>query len=302
VMALFELMRPWLDSLFGNESLVTELIIKGLFVISWTIIAFVLTIIVKPVIYRLLKLNLKLSKKLTSKSKKVFTVIDEAKQGATIARSLTNLIRFVIWFIVIMFVLIGFNVDVTPILASAGIVGVAIAFGTQAIIKDFVSGIFFIVEKTFLVGELVQIDDFTGTVKEIGLRTTKIEDWKGAFLIINNGNIGSVINYSRDYSIAIVDVLIGYQNDFDQVVNSITAFVKDYGLKLPEMVEIPQVLGMTETADMHVALRITTKCRPGEHFGVERMLRKDLLQYCQNNKLGLPIQVVEINREANHDK
>ncbi|MDD3127149.1 MAG: mechanosensitive ion channel family protein [Candidatus Izemoplasmatales bacterium] len=302
MMALLELMRPWLDSLFGSEAIITDIIIKGLFVVIWIIIAIILTIIVKPVIYHLLKLNRKISKKMALKNNEVFAIVDQNKRGETIARSLNNLVRFVIWFIVLMFVLIGFDVDVTPILASAGIVGVAIAFGTQAIIKDFVSGIFFIVEKTFLVDELVQIDGFTGTVKEIGLRTTKIEDWKGAFLIINNGNISSVINYSRDYSIAIVDIILGYENDFDNVVKSINNFINEYGVKLPEMVEAPTIVGMTEMADLHTTLRITAKCRPAEHFGVERTLRKDLIQYCQNNGLGFPFQAVTISQEADHDK
>jgi len=153
-----------------------------------------------------------------------------------------------------------------------------------------------------LVGELIQIDGFTGIVKEIGLRTTKIEDWRGAFLIINNGNINSVINYSRDYSLAVIDVQLGYALDYQPIVLTIQKFIAAYGRKFPEMVEGPMFLGMVDSTDWHVTFRITAKCKPGEYFAVERAIRADLIEYCTAAGLSLPVQRIAPREEPENGK
>jgi len=298
MMTWFELLRTPLESLFGTESGFTSVLITGLFLVFWTALGLLLAYLAKPVIFRLLKLNIKLTKKIKLPPESSFAVIDQAKRGQTVARALINLVRIFVWFAVIMIMLDGIGINVTPILASAGVVGVAIAFGTQALVKDFVSGIFFIAEKTFLVGELVQIGTFTGIVKEIGLRTTKIEDWKGAFLIINNGNILSVVNYSRDYSLAVVDITLGNPADFQQAGTALQNFAQSYGKKYPEMVEPLMYLGMTDSTDLNATFRFTAKCRPAEHFGVERALRQDLLEYCEANRLVVSYNRMLLSKES----
>lgn len=305
-MIILEWLRPLLDSIFGIDSWVSTLIIDLLFVLFWAMIAALLFRFVRPLVYRILRLNRKLTKKIKKsrfqEESAAYAIIDEEKQGETIARALISVFRFAILFIILMIVLKGFGIDITVILASAGVVGVAVAFGTQAVVKDFISGIFLLSEKTFLVGELVQIDGFTGTVKEIGLRTTKIEDWKGTFLIINNGNIGSVINYSRDYSLAIVDIILGSNRSYLEYADELQKFCVGFGKKDPAMVEELQFLGTINSDQKTATYRFTAKCVPLSQFTLERKLRAELLDFCQKKDWILSYPKVIISQENENGK
>jgi small conductance mechanosensitive channel len=306
MMIVFEWLRPFFDSLFGSGSVISTILIDVLFVLFWTLIALLLLRGIRPFVYRVLRINRKLTKKIKLKTPSGETItyahMDENKRGETTSRALISILRFAILFIILMIVLKGFGVDITVILASAGVLGIAIAFGTQAIVKDFISGIFILSEKTFLVGELVQIDGFTGTVKEIGLRTTKIEDWKGTFLIISNGAIGSVINYSRDNSLALVDIVLSSANEYQHCSEGFTAFCKTFGMKYPEMTETLRYLGIVESNDTRATFRFVAFCRPTEHFAVERNVRADLLSYCQENGWILAYPKVVLSQDSEHGK
>ena len=308
MLSWFELLIPWFASFLGDWF--ANLIVRLLFVIVWVAIAIILTIIVKPVVYRSLRLNdawrkKKPLRKITEKiplREEPFAIVDLQKRGLTIAKGLVSILQALIWFAVLMILLDGFGIDVTVILASAGVIGVAIAFGTQALVKDFISGLFILMEKTFLVGELVTIDGFTGVVKEIGLRTTKLEDWKGAYLIINNGNIGSVVNFSRDYSVAVIDLVLNHANDYQKAAEAIREFVTLTGQKYPEMTEPLRYVGIVESTDLRATFRMAAKCRPAEHFGIERSLRADLLAFAEERGLILPFVQVSLVPGEPHGK
>jgi len=297
---MFEFLRDWLGGVFGESSLLVSFIIKTLYVLFWLAVGIGLSLIIKPAVHRFLRLNAKIAKKIQYQKNIAYSIVDYQKRGETVAKALVNILGFVLWFIIIMIVLAGFNVDTSPILASAGVVGIAVAFGTQTIIKDFVSGVFIIMENTFSIGELVKISDFTGTVKEIGLRTTKIEGWMGDYFIINNGSIGPVINYSRDSSTAIVDVLLGTDLDYELFESKIKAFLTEYKVSNPAMIEPLTYIGMIETGPNFVKVRIIGKCKPAEHFAFERLLRNQIFTFCQTNGFKIPIQEIHIVGETSH--
>lgn len=293
-MAMFEFLRERLESFYGSTSFMVGFTILGLYVIFWLLVGISLSIIVSPMIRHFLKVNQKIAKRIPLRRDEAYTIVDASKRGETVSKALVSIFRFIIWFIVALIVLDGFNVNIAPILASAGVVGVAVAFGTQAIVKDFVSGIFIIMENTFSIGELVQISGFTGIVKEVGIRTTKIEDWKGDYFIVNNGSVGNVINYSRDYSIAVVDMTLGFDIDYSVFETAINEFLKQYDNTNPAIVDLPVYLGMVESGSNFMKVRITAKCRPTEHFGVERLLRQQLFTLFQQHEFAIPIQKIEL--------
>jgi moderate conductance mechanosensitive channel len=293
-MAMFEFLREWLESFFGPTSFMVGFTILGLYIIFWLLVGILLSIIVSPMIRHFLKVNQKIAKRIPLRRDEAYTIVDASKRGETVSKALVSIFRFIIWFIIALIVLDGFNVNIAPILASAGVVGVAVAFGTQAIVKDFVSGIFIIMENTFSIGELVQISGFTGIVKEVGIRTTKIEDWKGDYFIVNNGSVGNVINYSRDYSIAVVDMTLGFDIDYSVFETAVNEFLKQYDNTNPAIVELPVYLGMVESGSNFMKVRITAKCRPTEHFGVERLLRQQLFTLFQQHGFAIPIQKIEL--------
>lgn len=293
-MGMFEFMREWLSRLLGETSFFVNFIIIGLYVVFWLAIGTVLTIFTKPIINHFLKINTKISKRIKVQRDVPFAIIDRQKRGVTISKALISIFRFVIWFIILLIILDGFGVNTAPILASAGVVGVAVAFGTQAIIKDFISGIFLIMENTISIGELVQISGFTGTVKEIGLRTTKLEDWKGDYFIINNGSISSIINYSRDYSLAIIDITLGNEINYQLFQSKVKEFIETFGTNDQAMVEPLVYVGMIESGGNYIKVRITGKTKPIEHFAFERLIREKLFLLCQENNIAVPIQKIEI--------
>lgn len=293
-MAMFEFLREWLESFFGPTSFMVGFTILGLYVIFWLLVGILLSIIVSPMIRHFLKVNQKIAKRIPLRRDDAYTIVDASKRGETVSKALVSIFRFIIWFIIALIVLDGFNVNIAPILASAGVVGVAVAFGTQAIVKDFVSGIFIIMENTFSIGELVQISGFTGIVKEVGIRTTKIEDWKGDYFIVNNGSVGNVINYSRDYSIAVVDMTLGFDIDYSVFETAVNEFLKQYDNTNPAIVELPVYLGIVEIGSNFMKVRITAKCRPTEHFGIERLLRQQLFTLFQQHGFAIPIQKIEL--------
>ena len=117
----------------------------------------------------------------------------------TIGKLLRNIVTYVVWFLAILQILQrGFGVDITSIIAAAGVLGVAVGFGAQTLVKDIITGFFILFENQYSVGEQVTVDGFAGTVEELGLRTTKIRNGEGALLIIPNGAVGKVINHSRN--------------------------------------------------------------------------------------------------------
>lgn len=309
MMSWFELLQDWLSSFLGTS--LAGFVVKLLFTLFWLLLGLLLHLLVKPVLFRAFRANVEWAKKRPLRKwadklprddgEKTFAILDLEKRGATLAKALLGIIRFLIWFAVALILLNGYGVNVTVLLASAGVLGIAVAFGTQAVVKDFIAGLFILFEKTFLLGELVTISGFTGTVKEIGLRTTKLEDWKGAYLIINNGDISSVVNYSRDNSLGIIDVSLSRQADYGRAEEALKAFAAGFGMKYPEMVKPLEYLGIADSDQNRATFRFTVLCRPAEHFGVERSVRAELLKFAEANGYLLPFAEVRIHREADND-
>ncbi|MDR0326633.1 MAG: mechanosensitive ion channel family protein [Oscillospiraceae bacterium] len=116
----------------------------------------------------------------------------------TLSKLLKSVVAYVVWFLAgIQILKVGLLIDVTSILAAAGVLGVAVGFGAQSLVKDVITGFFLLFENQFSVGESVTVDGFTGTVEELGLRSTKIRGEEGEILIIPNGAIAKVVNHSR---------------------------------------------------------------------------------------------------------
>ncbi|MDR1669102.1 MAG: mechanosensitive ion channel family protein [Oscillospiraceae bacterium] len=116
----------------------------------------------------------------------------------TVAKLLGSVVSVIVWFLAAIQILtVGFGMDVTSIIAAAGVLGVAVGFGAQTMVKDVITGFFILFENQFSVGEQVTVDAFNGTVEELGLRSTKIRGENGDLLIIPNGSITRVVNHSR---------------------------------------------------------------------------------------------------------
>jgi len=190
-----------------------------------------------------------------------------------------SVLRYATYFVV-GFTIIGqlaqfTNTDPKGFLAGAGILGVALGFGAQSLVKDVITGFFILLENQYGVGEYITTGSFSGFVEELGLRVTKIRDWGGEYHIIPNGQITAVTNFSRGSMRAVVEVGIAPAEDIDKTLSVMNRVAETVGRELAEViVEGPEVLGVTAFGSGEVVIRTIAKTKPMEQWRVERELRK----------------------------
>jgi moderate conductance mechanosensitive channel len=207
----------------------------------------------------------------------------------TLMKLLENILTYVISFMAFLMILSALTIDVGALLAGAGIVGLAVGFGAQNLVKDIITGFFIIFEDQFSVGDFVRIGQFEGTVDEIGLRTTKLKMWTGEVHIIPNGSILEVTNFSLNNSVAVVDISIAYESDIVRAEQVIQQFLGSLQEKYEEdIVNPPQLLGIQTLGPSDVIMRITAETKPMRHFYISRMIRRDLKLCLDENGIEIP--------------
>lgn len=318
-MKLFEFLRQFIEGkpVYDNGEIVsyqggltpafTDLIIATVFAVFLIIVTVILLLIAKRIlitaINRRVERNKKEAKRLQKleegqvKDKKLsdfnvklradlkvespYEFVDQEKRAETIVRATYKIVASLVWLIVFIIILDAYSINVIPVITGAGIIGIAIAFGAQEFVKDFISGLFNIFENTYSVGESVKIGDFTGTVREIGLRTTKIENWQGDYLIINNGQINKIINRSRDVSTAVIDVVLSNKVEVNKVIDSIKKFIQNYESNHPDYTGKINFVGMLEADLVSYTFRLTSLTPPAKPYGVEREIRAALMAHLE---------------------
>nr|WP_246944341.1 mechanosensitive ion channel family protein [Bacillus pinisoli] len=224
------------------------------------------------------------------------------RREATLTRLLDNILTYVIYFIAFIMVLEVFTIDVTALLAGAGVAGLAIGFGAQNLVRDVITGFFIIFEDQFSVGDYIRTGTFEGTVEEIGLRITKIKSFTGEIHILPNGSIQDVTNFSISNSVAIVDISIAYEGDISKAENVIQDLLQELPERYEDMVDVPQLLGVQMLGASDVVLRVTSEVKPMRHFAISRALRKEIKIRLDNHGIEIPFpRVVMYNRNDEVD-
>lgn len=196
---------------------------------------------------------------------------------ATLGSLLRNIVDVVLVVITLLTVLATFGVPMGPLIASAGVGGVALGFGAQSLVKDYLSGIFMLTEDQFGVGDLVRIGDLNGTVQEVSLRVTKLRDPGGTIWYVRNGEVLTLGNVSQGYSTETVDVPVAIDEDPDRVASVLRealagmAEEPDWAGKLLEQ---PTVLGVSAMSGGTMTLQIALKTGPNEQWGPARAIRE----------------------------
>jgi len=209
------------------------------------------------------------------------------KRARTLSALTLSVMRYVVYFVAGIMVLQTFGVNTGSIIASAGIAGLAIGFGAQNLVKDVISGFFILFEDQFSVGEYVTVAGVTGTVEELGLRSTTIREWTGHVHTIPNGEIVQVKNYERNPILAVVAVNIAYEADIDEAIAVINKTLGKLFNEREDILEMPTVLGVEALSESSVDLKVTAKCRTGQQWAVEREMRKRIKQ--DLDAAGIPI-------------
>lgn len=206
----------------------------------------------------------------------------------TMVKLLENVITYVVYFAAILAVLSAININVAGLLAGAGVLGLAIGFGAQNLVRDVITGFFIIFEDQFSVGDFVRIGQAEGSVEEIGLRTTKVKGWNGEIHIFPNGTIVEVVNFSVNNSVAIIDVSVAYETNISQVEELIKEFLVMLPSKYEQLVKEPELLGVQNLAASEVILRITAETKPMQHYAISRIIRRDLKLFMDEHGIEIP--------------
>lgn len=199
-----------------------------------------------------------------------------AKTIGSVLRSIASAIIFGVGFIM-MLGEVGINLG--PILASAGVLGLAVAFGAQNLVQDFMSGIFMMIEDQYGVGDVIDVGDAVGTVEDVTLRITKIRDLDGGLWHVRNGNIMRVCNMNQDWANAVVEIPLDYSVDVSHAETVIRASLAEFADN-PEhkakILEEPDLSGVVSIGNGSVTVRIIVKTKPGEQWSLGRALRAHL--------------------------
>ncbi|MEH7744236.1 mechanosensitive ion channel family protein [Neobacillus drentensis] len=210
------------------------------------------------------------------------------RREETLSRLLDNVLSYVVYFIAFMMILSVLGIDVKALIAGAGVVGLAVGFGAQSLVKDVISGFFIIFEDQFSVGDHVRIGQFEGNVEAIGLRTTKIKSWTGELHILPNGSIIEVTNFSINNSIAVVDIAIAYGEDIARAEKVIEEAIQYMPAQYEELVKPPELLGIQTMGATEIVLRVVAETQPMNQAGVSRMIRRDIKLQLDENGIKAP--------------
>lgn len=210
------------------------------------------------------------------------------RREETLSKLLDNVLSYVVYFIAFMMILSVLGIDVKALIAGAGVVGLAVGFGAQSLVKDVITGFFIIFEDQFSVGDHVRIGQFEGNVETIGLRTTKIKSWTGELHILPNGSIIEVTNFSINNSIAVVDIAIAYGEDIAKAEKVIEEAIQYMPAQYEEIVKTPELLGIQTMGATEIVLRVVAETQPMKQAGVSRMIRRDIKLQLDENGIKAP--------------
>ncbi|MBW3616013.1 MAG: mechanosensitive ion channel family protein, partial [Actinobacteria bacterium] len=199
------------------------------------------------------------------------------QRASTLGDVLASLVRAVVWGVAVLVILDEFGINLAPLLAGAGIAGVAIGFGAQSLVKDVLSGMFILLEDQYGVGDVITITErVTGTVEDLTVRVTRLRGADGTVWFVPNGEIRQVGNSSMEWSRAVVDVLVSYDADLDLVRRAMKEEADAFAAEeewAPQVLEEPEMLGVQATDVDAVTLRLMVKTAPRQQYAVARELR-----------------------------
>jgi small conductance mechanosensitive channel len=224
-------------------------------------------------------------------------VLERAKRARTLGGLIENVVTASVVSVALLMILRELRLDIFPLLTGAGIVGIALGFGAQTLVRDVISGFFLILEDQIRVGDAVVINGVGGLVEAIHLRTVVLRDAEGTVHVFPAGGITTLANRSREYGYAVLDVSVGYAEDLEKV----TQALKDAGAELQQdptykgYVLVPiEVLGVESFTETQVTIKLRMKTAPQRHVDVARELRRRIKRIFDARAIGGPLRQQEI--------
>ena len=182
-----------------------------------------------------------------------------------------------------------FGINTTVILVGAGVVGIIVGFGAQSLVEDIITGLFIVLEGEFVIGDIITIDGFRGEVKSIGLRTVSIEDLGGNVRIINNSEIGSLVNLSDNVSVAVVNVPVSYDDELKVAEAAVQEALSELPSEYPDIFkEAPVYKGVDTLAETHIELMVVANVAEENIYNARRIMQREIRYSCEKAKLNKP--------------
>lgn len=272
----------------------TQLFINGQ---DWIIVelpGLLIALVLFLLAYKIVGFSLKKLNKVFINNAEVSDKTNTDEAGKRI-NSLTSIIhgaiKFILWLILIMIVLEKFGINVGPILAGAGIVGLAVGFGAQQLVKDYISGFFIILENQIRVGDIAKVDGTWGLVEKIEFRTITLRDLSGVVHIIQNGKINIISNMTKDWSAMVFKIRVAYKENLQVVKDTI----KEVGEEIQndsefkdKILEPIEIFGLDEFAESSIVIKARLKTKPREQWTVGREYRERLKYAFDQNNIEIP--------------
>jgi small-conductance mechanosensitive channel len=298
--ALCQTVYRWSD---GNEWLSSAsdwLIARPLHILLLLLFAVVLRWVLHRLIDRLMQraahgsipgiLNRSRSKQVVDRS--AIAAERRRQRTATLASLLKSITTAVIFGVVAVMVIDVLGYNIAPLIASAGILGLALGFGAQSLVADFLSGVFMILEDQYGVGDVVDVGDAIGDVEAVGLRVTRVRDVDGTVWYVRNGNIARVGNMSQNWARTVLDIRVGYDEDLDRV----REILADEAHRMweeekdkPDILEEPEVWGVQSLDPEAVVVRLVLKTAPMQQWTVARTLRERIKERFDAEGIEIPL-------------
>lgn len=256
---------------------------SGIKIIFIVIVAWILKVIAKRFIQRLVKAAVS--------SDKIMTEDAELKRMKTLVHIFSYTVNIIIVIIAAMMVIQEFGVQIAPILATAGIAGVAIGFGAQYLVKDIITGIFIIFENQYRIGDVINIEGIGGSVEDISLRVTTLRDMNGTVHYIPHGEIKKVSNLTRQFAKINLNVGVAYEANLDHVIEVVNKVGQSLANdpKWKEVInEAPRFLRVDALDDSSVSIKITGETKPQEQWSVTGELRKRIKEAFEKEGIEIP--------------
>ena len=216
----------------------------------------------------------------------------QAQRASTVGSVLSSVATIVIWAVAILMIISELGFNIAPVLASAGIAGVALSFGAQSLVKDYLSGIFMVAEDQLGIGDSVDLGEAIGNVESVGLRVTQVRDVKGTLWHVRNGEILRVGNQSQGWARCVLDIPVPYDTNIDLLTDLIeheAQLLRDDPDMGPNIIDDPEVWGVENITGESITVRLAVKTAPLQQWDVARVLRVRIKKLLDREGLRLPL-------------
>ena len=218
-------------------------------------------------------------------------------RAGTMKNLISSALKYVLAFVAVFWALSILGVNVSTLFASVGVMALIIGFGAESLIADVITGLFMIFENQYNVGDIIELDGYRGTVVNIAIRTTSIEDSGGNIKIFNNSDVRNIVNLSADSSRAVCDIPIPYEADIEEAEKVIVKLCLELQQEHPTVFEkLPECVGVQSLADSAVMLRVVAHVDEEDRFSAARLINKKMQTGLEKAGMGAPYAQIVVHK------